>query len=194
MAENNEPAIAAKTPNEIAEEVMAMLSHLRSIKFPFSNDQMDELISIPLAMLPKEDQAILREAADQNSCPLWQAVVAQFRRTNEQGFAYSLLLDPGWIQAESLREDIAECPECGDVFIPSNPGQKFCSSRCGSAKEVRASQEATKRANDNQVAIEKSQGIDIDGADFKPETRSMPNEPKGFIPIGVENLASQIRS
>lgn len=63
----------------------------------FSNAQMDTMVR---AMLPVfEDEAErewIVEIAEQNRVPLWMALFAQWRRSQESGISAALLLDVEW--------------------------------------------------------------------------------------------------
>ena len=145
------------------------LTELTRERYKFTNEQMDIGVKLPLQLLPPNDQETITDVARHNGVPLWQAVWAQFRRCNENGFAYALLLDLGWIQEEVTRLEERECPECHTMFPANNQGQKFCGNICGSAEERRA--------------IEMRRPKDLDDPAIPASS-----EAPGIVPIGAENV------
>jgi len=103
----------------------------------FTYDQMDTGIEISLPVLPKPDQELFKELAKTNNVPLWQANWAQFRRSHEQGMAFTLFLDPGWRSGDIYGLSPEICEECGKTFTPERFKSKLCSNKCGAEVERR---------------------------------------------------------
>jgi hypothetical protein len=158
------------TFDEKADLAFKYLKELMQEKYRFTNEQIDIGVKLPLNLLPPNDQETITDIARHNGVPLWQAVWAQFRRANEQGFAYALLLDPGWLQEEVMRSEQRECPVCHAVFLPTNQGMKFCSNLCGAAKD--------------REAVERNRPKD----DFAGPAILPSAEGTSFVPIGAENV------
>ena len=101
----------------------------------FTYDQMNIGIEVSLPVLPKPEQELFKEIARTNSVPLWQANWAQFRRSHEQGMAFTLFLDPGWRSGELYGLSPEICEECGKTFTPERFKSKLCSNKCGAEVE-----------------------------------------------------------
>lgn len=157
------------TFDEKAEVAFGYLKELTQERYRFTNEQMDIGAKLPMMLLPPNDQETIIDVARHNGVPFWQALWAQFRRSNEQGFSYALLLDPGWLQTETLRLEEQECPECHTKFMPKLQGQIYCGSICGSAEERR--QIEKRRPKDAVV-----------------ELVSIPLEEPGIVPEGAERI------
>jgi hypothetical protein len=127
------------TDTELAAEIFINLQKLVDQKYRFTNTQLDAAISLCLIQgLPESDHDLLKDVAESNGCPMWQAVLGQFRRCNENGLAFTPILDPGWQPGETVHVEDDICPECGQVFTPTILGQKYDKSVCGVAADQRA--------------------------------------------------------
>ena len=103
----------------------------------FTFNQMDTGVELFLPALPKSDRDIFRESAHHNHVPLWQANLAHFRRSHEQGMAFNLFLDPGWRSGDLYGLSPEVCEECGKTFTPERFKSKLCSNKCGAEVERR---------------------------------------------------------
>lgn len=161
----------------------------------FSNADLDVAASMLITMIPPNDRELLRDIATANGVPIWQALLAQFRRANEGGVAYSLLLDPGWIQDDAGRFEQVGCKSCGKLFTPQSTGNVFCSNECGSAADRKAFVEraaAAAKAAREQVKGEKLAPV-IDDRGRGDVDDDAP-EPRGFVPFGAESVAAAVRN
>ena len=96
---------------------------------------MDVAAEMLLLALPKNDQGLFREAAKSRNVPLWQANLAYFRRCNENGTTFALLLDPGWASGDIYALSPEICEQCGKTYNPERFKQRFCSNKCGAEEE-----------------------------------------------------------
>lgn len=104
----------------------------------FQTKAMDVFVEALLFTLPVHERAWVKEIAQSNDIPLWQVLMAQFRRNQENSMAQALLLDPDW-EAWGVRDQSdRECEFCHKVFTPDHRGQRFCSNRCGGQAELAA--------------------------------------------------------
>lgn len=181
------------TLEQKAKIVFEYLAELKTEHYQFSNAQMDIAVGLPLRLLPPNDVHTLYDVARQSGVPFWQGLYAQFRRNNEQGYAYALMLDPGWIAEETVRLAERECAECHKPFVPQTDGQIYCTDLCGSAKDRRAYAERQRQAGDVNAVVSAPIPIIVD--DYGPfaESNRPDGEKPGFIPTGTEALAARLR-
>ena len=119
------PPPVAIEPEITLDKAMAVLKEHVERGHVFSFAQMDLGVEISLLVLPPEDQEWFREIAEMSHVPLWQALWAQYRRSNENGLAQALILDPGWTQEEITPLEIKTCPICHQDFQQTNSGQLY---------------------------------------------------------------------
>jgi len=101
----------------------------------FTFEQMDIGIEMSLSALPKNDQKKFREAARSYGVPLWQANWSYYRRADEAGTVFSLLLNPGWASGDIYCLSPEVCEQCGKTYTPERFKQRFCSNKCGAEEE-----------------------------------------------------------
>jgi len=104
----------------------------------FTNDQKDLGIKLSLNAIPDSERQWFIEIGDMNGIPTWQVLWGQWRRANDQGTAAAPLCDPDWVPV--MKKGLTEkpCDECGTMFLPTDPAQRFHSNRCGAEAERRA--------------------------------------------------------
>jgi len=131
------PATAAETDARLLARAFAVIREHIDRGHAFTYSQMDIGIEISLPVLPKPEQALFKEIARTHNVPLWQANWAQFRRSHEQGMAFTLFLDPGWRSGDLYGLSPEICEECGKTFTPERFKSKLCSNKCGAEVERR---------------------------------------------------------
>ena len=129
----------ALTDDSLAHDTINNLKKLLDVGYKFTNSQIDVAMTMALAQgLPEADHEVLKDVAESNGIPMWQAVLGQFRRCHENGLAFAPILDPGWQPGETIRIEEELCEICANVFMPKIMGQKFCGHACGVIADQRA--------------------------------------------------------
>lgn len=87
---------AMKMRSSLDEAVEIIKAHFEAGE-KFTTDQLDVFTdAIVAAGLPPDEVPLFNEVAEQNRVPKWQALLAHWRRSTEQGSMFELFLDPGW--------------------------------------------------------------------------------------------------
>ncbi len=129
------PANSEETKAKLLARAFAVIREHIDRGHTFTYSQMDIGIEISLPVLPKPEQELFKEIARTNNVALWQANWAQFRRSHEQGMAFTLFLDPGWRSGDLYGLSPEICEECGKTFTPERFKSKLCSNKCGAEVE-----------------------------------------------------------
>lgn len=117
------------------DEAFAVIQEHVDKEHIFSFAQMNLGIELSMVAIPPEERVWVREIAEINGIPLWQALWGQYRRCQETGLANAPILDPGWSQDELRPLEKRTCPICGKVFQPENTGQIYDRNACGAEAE-----------------------------------------------------------
>ena len=133
----DEPGAGLGAENRLLDRAFAVIREHIDRGHTFTYSQMDIGIEVSLPVLPKPEQELFKEIARTNNVSLWQVSWAQFRRSHEQGMAFTLFLDPGWKSGDLYGLAPAVCEECKKTFNPDRFGARYCSSKCGAEEERR---------------------------------------------------------